>query len=399
MGEPGIIGACIARDVAKVDAILAVDRRHANERDEFIGSTPLHFASHRGLTEIVERLLAAGGDPNARESCSGTTPLHWAAKAGHLDTVRVLLRAGSALEATEFWHELTPLGWATVVTHAGPARGDRAAVVEHLRARGARLDVFAAVALGDSRAVRRLVAERRSSLERRLRFASRGLRPVHLAAERGSAPMVRLLADLGADTRATTDFGLTPLALARDGAAPVLREIGPADDVPTAIRDGRLAEARALLGIEAGRAVLRREAPPERGPLLAWAAERGLASAVALLLHFGADPGFRVRALFEESPAELAPIHLAAMAGHDDVVDLLLGAGADPDARVYDMTGATPLHIAAAAGHVAVIEVLAERGADLGARDARRSATPLAWAHGAEHAEAAEALERRGAAG
>lgn len=57
------------------------------------------------------------------------------------------------------------------------------------------------------------------------------------------------------------------------------------------------------------------------------------------------------------------------------MIEVLTGAGADPNARNDD--GSTPLHTAARFNHAAVVEALIEAGADPVARDSLFGATPL----------------------
>lgn len=58
-----------------------------------------------------------------------------------------------------------------------------------------------------------------------------------------------------------------------------------------------------------------------------------------------------------------APLHLAAMNGHADVVKVLLGFGADPNINDFWGRG-TPLVYAAAVGHKTVVQVLLDSGAN-----------------------------------
>lgn len=73
---------------------------------------------------------------------------------------------------------------------------------------------------------------------------------------------------------------------------------------------------------------------------------------------------------------------LAAMFGFDGIVRMLLDAGEDPDR--YNPVGAhshsTPLHQAALAGHSDVVRVLVERGARLDIKDILWQGTPADWA-------------------
>ncbi|XP_076237219.1 ankyrin repeat domain-containing protein 54 isoform X1 [Calliopsis andreniformis] len=64
-----------------------------NNHDEK-GRTPLHIASCRGYTEMVELLLQHGANPNQRD-CLGNTPLHLAAVTNQISVVTLLLNAGS----------------------------------------------------------------------------------------------------------------------------------------------------------------------------------------------------------------------------------------------------------------------------------------------------------------
>ncbi|MBI3985388.1 MAG: ankyrin repeat domain-containing protein [Lentisphaerae bacterium] len=81
-----------------------------------------------------------------------------------------------------------------------------------------------------------------------------------------------------------------------------------------------------------------------------------------------------VRKTVAEHPARIkaarengeTPLHVAAENGRKDIVALLLGAGADAQARDA-ITGFTPLHEAAYNNHQAVLELLLQQGADVNA--------------------------------
>lgn len=86
---------------------------------------------------------------------------------------------------------------------------------------------------------------------------------------------------------------------------------------------------------------------------------------------------------------------VAAVAGHADVVRLLLEQGAEVD-RV-GLQGATALHIAAAMGHTDVMEVLIQAGADLNARHKFAASTPLHFAAEMGQSAAVRLLCKKGA--
>jgi ankyrin repeat protein len=377
----------IRNDVGAVRASLLADPLLVSARDSHLGSTPLHFAAHRGLVEIVQALLERGADVHALERASGSSPLHWAAEGGHPDVARLLLARGAALEARDAWHGLTPLGWATAVTWAPQHHEDRPATARLLRAAGARPDAFTELGAGDLEGLRRVVLADRTELDRRLGFAGEEMRPLHWAVAHGMAEAAALLLELGADLAARTALGLTPLGAAlRPGqgdAAGVLVQAGATVDVSTAAVGGNAAaigaaDAETLTAELASR-------------LLFVAAEEGHADAIQALLQRGADAAARVRRLFGEVPMLATPLHAAAEHGREAAAKVLLDAGAPLGAGLED--GApTPLHLAAGKGHEVVARVLVERGADRTARERGFDATPSDWAAAAGHRKLAALL-------
>lgn len=383
--DEDMFGACTTGDAERVAALLAREPSLVAARDAFIGSTPLHFAAHRGFADIVALLLAHGADVGAREAVSGTLPLHWACEGGHAPVAAHLLAAGSALDVRDRWHDLEPLGWATVVDHEPAFRADRAAVVDLLLARGAPLDAFTALARGDAAAARALPA---AAWRRKLGIASRGATPLHAAAVRGDIAAVRLALECGADAAAIDDWGVTPRAAAvAGGHAEVAAELAahaPALDAATAI---------ALHDWEAAAASSPDLASAPYASLVHWALGRRDLEALRQLLDRGADPNVLTSDLHGDSLLQLTPLHVAAKRGDVEAVRLLLDRGADPDRVAIGGTGHTPLHTAAAADAPEVAALLLARGADRGLRDARHDATALEWARFFHHDRVAAAIE------
>jgi ankyrin repeat protein len=88
------------------------------------------------------------------------------------------------------------------------------------------------------------------------------------------------------------------------------------------------------------------------------------------------------------------PLHKASYAGHEDVVNYLLGLGANVNAA--SNSGSTPLHGAAYYGHQAAMESLVEAGADINIQN-NGGYTPLLSAMAGGQTEIAIALIRHGA--
>ena len=71
------------------------------------------------------------------------------------------------------------------------------------------------------------------------------------------------------------------------------------------------------------------------------------------------------------------PLHCAVWKGHQQVVVLLIEAGADVNAHNdNDHWGTTPLHAAAHANQAAIAQLLIDHGADVNAKD-REGRTPM----------------------
>jgi ankyrin repeat protein len=89
------------------------------------------------------------------------------------------------------------------------------------------------------------------------------------------------------------------------------------------------------------------------------------------------------------------PIHDAVMNGNIDEVQWQLDAGVDVNEE--SSKGLTPLHYAASAGHNDIVELLIERGANVNATDSGKGATPLDYAHWRDHEEVIETLNAHNA--
>ena len=348
--------AVILGDADRVRAEIARDPGVATRLDARTGWTALHAVCasrwHRldparagGLLAVARLLLDAGADPNDRAPGrpgrgAGWTPLLCAvAGAANPPVVALLLERG----AVPYDHVLYLAGFGgddheslrLILGHAGDVSG----LAEQALA--------APVSLDDSEGVRLLLA---AGADPR-RYADDDGEPAsaaHEAVRAGcSAGLLGLLLDHGADPDRPGRDGRSPLVLAtvlgRTDLAEELRRHGAADDTTPA--DRLLA---ALQHADTGAVQEQLAADPELPGRLT-AAQQGVGLTQA---------------------AETAD----ALA-----LTQMLDLGFDVDARGGDHQ-ATALHLAAYAGHAEVVRLLLSRGADVEVRDGTWDSTPLGWA-------------------
>ena len=124
---------------------------------------------------------------------------------------------------------------------------------------------------------------------------------------------------------------------------------------------------------------------------LHWAARNRDIALVQVLVEAGADVGAGTRI------GHYTSLHMAAEAGAGEVVEALLGAGADPSVPIQGAGGARPLHFAAASGNELAVRALVAAGADVDATEEAWGQTPLIFAVSKGRTEAARALLEAGA--
>jgi uncharacterized protein len=340
--------------------------------------SPLHVASRNGALAAVEALLAAGADVDVVTDPSGSTPLHLAAASGSGEVVRALIDAGADPDAREAeWHQ-TPLIFA--------ASWNRVEAIAALLDGGADpnlpSEVMDLTAMG-----RRDAAATRQNADVISAFTNDGeWQPTSsqiqaaVRAGRGSyegdVPEARAPRRSGRfqrQIRITAKGGLTPLL--------------------HATRQGHLASMTVLL--ERGADIDQAGGGDGTSPLL-MATINGQFDAALLLLELGADPNVAstlngATPLFATINSEWQPRtrypqpqeRSAQQAGYLEVLEVLLEAGADPDARLtmhpwymeytgcgngncglIDTNGATAFLRAAYATDVDAMRVLKRWGAD-----------------------------------
>jgi ankyrin repeat protein len=200
------------------------------------GASPLHLAVRHGFERLVVALLARGADPNAADA-HGATPLAeaLALPAARAEAIaRHLLAAGADPERAAC-DGRTPLGLALAQGRHALARWlDWPGPWRLPGRRPIAADLVEAAALGDVRAVERLVA---LGLPLDARDA-KGATALIRAAGRGHPAVVAWLLEAGADPGLAASSGVDALTAAiaahRDPVVRVLLDHGVAADAPVA---------------------------------------------------------------------------------------------------------------------------------------------------------------------
>jgi ankyrin repeat protein len=277
-GETALMLAARSGSAAAVDALLARGAS-VDARERRRGQTALMWAAAEGHDEVIRALVRKGADLTAR-SKSGFTPLLFAAREGHRRAVTALLDLGSRLDES--------LAVSSAETAGGVAREEKQANLDafllaasnaHFELAGYLLDRGAnpnaaprgwtalhlaswVRKMGDAGGndppplgsgsmtslefVRTLVARggdvNARVTSRRLPLGASsldftGATPFFLAARTADVELMKLLLDLGADPKAATADGTTPLMVAAGvGSALPGEEPGSEAEVLDAIR-------------------------------------------------------------------------------------------------------------------------------------------------------------------
>jgi ankyrin repeat protein len=422
-GEP-VAAAIRERNLAKVQKLLddAPQLLHAGDMR---GNQPIHWAVMTRQIDIIDEVLNRGADINAPRA-DGGRPIH--------------------LTNGDYFYR----GWRDVPSDhpTTPAQ-----VLDHLRSRGAYVDINTAASMGDLNRVNELLDEDSSLANRVSEYVSYYVgsgSPLKNAAARGHMDVVKLLLERGADPNlpeegiaprghalysavANKHFEIAKLLL-EHGAYPNPEVESSADALSRAIANSDQPMIELLSSYGAARAVhllaydgdIQTAAAvfaanpklADDPEALANAAGEGQDAFVRLMLRYQPDlpkriafPFWSVGAKSRElnellfahgmNPSQpdwllMTPLHQFARKGDLENAQLFLDHGADLDARDEDICS-TPLGWAAKFGNAAMVELLLKRGANPNHPDDPPWATPLAWATRRGHPEVATLLQQHGA--
>jgi len=307
----------------EIAELLLAWAAHPDLRDEQ-GLGPLHVATLRGDLELVELLLSHGALPDGEVSEDRPTPLMCAVRTGDEALVRLLLKAGASLTTRDRWGH-TPLFY---------VRGASApATLPLLLSAGAHLTERAgdgdtplhrALRSGDLRLWKALAPT--DDLPTLLRLRGRADDTLlHAAAEGGNPALVERLLAQGAEPTVRNAFGHTPLLVALTSEHLPVATLLTQHEAPITFLE-------AIAMGDATRAAQLAPPPPEtlldapvsgqETPLMG-AVARGRADLVELLLGCGASPNAGTRLLG-------TPLDIAVFSDQPELVRLLLARGADP---------------------------------------------------------------------
>ena len=273
----------------------------------------VHAAAEQGWLDWLESAYESDPVIVNQPGGDGKTPLHYADEPAVIDW---LLARGADLEARDLDHRSAPLQWKIAEGKLDTAR--------ELARRGARVDIFAAVVLGDASLVEAELEREPNAIRARVNsagydltpqadgshqyvyaFNGAGLSPHQVALETGQSEMFDLLL-----SRSPVESQL----LARCAA-------------------GDEAEARRIAEAHPGLVASLPEADRRQLLHAAWTAQTAI---VKLMLSLGFD-------IHIADDDKMTPLHWAAFHGHVEVAAALLEADDSPPLTWLNAYGGTPL--------------------------------------------------------
>jgi uncharacterized protein len=377
-GTAALVWAASRNDLEMTDLLL---RAGANVKgaNEF-GATPLYAAAADAELPMAQKLLAAGADANAA-LLSGETPLMQASRRGNVDMVRALLAAKADPNAKEKTGGQNALMWALSQRHS--------AVAEELIRGGANVlagskndftPLMFAAQQGDVDSIRILLRAGAKPEG----YEAGTITPLIIAAAMNHVKAVDLLLDNGANPNTVDWRGYNALLLVvRDSQYGI--DLTSKDKILAIVKSLLAHGANPNLRLKQPKALTANDVSLDGATAILLAAEVNNTEVVKALLDAGADP----RISTEQG---ITPLMMAAGAGTDiqrarapeeramaiDTVKLLVERGG-VDVTAVGQYGWTALHAASYQGLTDVIEYLVGKGADVNEMDSFGQ-TPLSIA-------------------
>ena len=302
----------------------------AHVDEEAYGDTPLQMAAALDETKIVQILRTHGADFNAPAADEGgKTALQAAARADNYELVQNLLVSGSEINAAA-----SPSGGRTALQAA--AESGNVDLAKLLIEAGADVNADASPKSG------------RTSLQ--------------AAVEHGHVEMVLMLLNEGADVNgsaATISGGLTALQAA-------LWPFDENDEKPDVWRNEQSQNVILEALFDAGADFNAPSSPQGDKTMIVGAVLSGRLDLVRWCLVKGSDPNI--------SAGGMTALGAAVVRGSDDLVTLLVEAGADVNAHcemyypkfaAHECTLWTALHVAARTGRIKIANLLLQAGAEM----------------------------------
>ncbi len=344
--------------------------------------TPLHLAAEKGRLDLIEYFVRTGADINAQDSL-GRTPLFAAVEAKNAASLQKLIELGAdpLRRNTDI---RTPL-------HAAAAAGFAEGAQELLKHPEVRrtINEFQTYSQGFTPLMEAVSANQPEIAEKIIGAGGdvnakdhQKRNPLFIAVEQGNFECAQLLIRLGADVEKCPPAGYNHQHLVH------------------AIATKNFRPMLALL-FEAGVDIEAKNAQGQTA--LCAACENVDRDKVKALLELGADPN--TTNSYGRRPLDAVLDHYGYAYGygtaagtHDEIIGLLLTAGADANLSPHVAMQASPLHIAARAGKMDTLKMLVARHARIDQTDRTRAGlTPLMAALESGQMEAAKFLKDHGA--
>jgi ankyrin repeat protein len=370
---------------------LLVENSAAIQAEDSQGQTALHIAARMGNHRLMLLLLRRGANVNAEDNDS-STPLHLAVKTRSARCVRLLVARFADKDAMDSFNKI-PVQYA-------PRGSEEAWILTYgadIEAKNpSKATALAHFSYSGNYEVVKSLLEQAADVNSR----STDGPALFVAASKGFDKIVELLLEKEADVNATGSRGATALgnaALAGHTTTVKLLLTQPKIELNvtnsahfTALADActHSHEGVAIALIQAG-ADLEIVDSFGYGPLHS-AALNGATNIVKELLR---RPGINLQWRGRDGWTALAE---AARQGHEDIVELLLDHGADPNiGGETDMR--TPLHLAAGNGNAKIVKLLLEKGKADTEITSNEGYTALINAAENAHLKVVEALIEHGA--